>query len=111
MHAEDQVTTSDQPGWRPKRPNVTLDDALSLWDALNDKERRYVFTNYWEALEAVHAGDLDPIRRMAESWPLTVHLHKLDPGLRARIREIEALGPVPAHELVNVDDVIRMLRS
>lgn len=94
-----------------KRPNVTLEDALALWDVLDDNERRHVFTDFWKALEAVSAGDIAPMLRLAEDWPITVLVEKANPGLHARARESKAAGPVPAHELVDVDDVIRILRS
>lgn len=92
-----------------KPPNVTLSDALTLWDVLTDGERRSIFADFWQGLEAVRAGDTAPIRSMAESWPVTVLAEKVQPGFHAMARERLARGPVPARDLVDVEDVISLL--
>ncbi|MFI7468676.1 hypothetical protein [Nonomuraea sp. NPDC049646] len=92
-------------------PRVTLDDALALWDALTDDERRAVFADFWRALDAVRADDMTPIREMASSWPVTVHIEKTAPGCHAMFRETFARGPASAQDVIDVDTVLGMLRS
>ncbi|MFI7470547.1 hypothetical protein [Nonomuraea sp. NPDC049646] len=99
----------------PKNTNDALvaeavQRAGQMFDNLTDEEQRSLFLNLYEAIARYSStGDIDHLKKLAESVEVTVHLRS-QPEIQQALRNAPTM-PVKHGEEVDVDDVLKMLRE
>ncbi|MFB4265261.1 hypothetical protein [Nonomuraea sp. GTA35] len=87
-----------------------LQRAGTLFDDLTEEERRSLFLNMYEPIAKYsRTGDIDHLKKLAESVEVTVHLRS-QPEVQQALRNAPT-SPVKHGEEVDVDDVIKILRE